>query len=248
MSQPETAVILAAGKGERLSDVLPDKPKGFLELAGQTLIERSIKQLRSVGVIEIIIVTGYGAEYYEELAQRHTDISLIHNPNFETTGSMYSLYCARQFIHNTSFLLLESDLVYEIRALTSLLASPASTAVLMSGFTDSGDEVYISTREERIVTISKDCRDHVEEITGELVGIMKMAPNVFDALMMYAEQRFKEDPGLHYEYGFNGITGRRPVHRHKVDDLIWGEIDTSAHLTRVQTLILPKLSCEWDFD
>ena len=70
MTHLTCAVILAAGRGQRLKSVLPDKPKGFIELDGLPIIERSIRQLKQAGLSEIIIVTGYAAGYYEALAQR----------------------------------------------------------------------------------------------------------------------------------------------------------------------------------
>lgn len=242
MNRLHTAVILAAGKGERIADILPDRPKGFLEVGGRTLIERALDHLRSVGIKEIIFVTGYRAAYYEALASRHSDIVLIHNPDFETTGSMHSLYCARPYVEKTPFLLLESDLIYEPRALTLLLAYPAQSAVLMSGFTHSGDEVYISTIGDRAVTISKKRNDHTETVTGELVGIMKIAPDIFEALVTYAAGRFECEPDLCYEYAFNGITKHRTIPAHHIENLIWAEIDTPAHLMRVQNHILPRLN------
>jgi len=55
---------------------------------------------------------------------------------------MYSLYCARQLI-DEAFLLLESDLIYEPRALHALLAVPDEDTVLLSGPTAAGDEVVL---------------------------------------------------------------------------------------------------------
>ena len=53
---------------------------------------------------------------------------MVHNPDYADSGSMYSLYCARDVI-DEGFLLLESDLIYESRALDVLLGSDAQDAV-----------------------------------------------------------------------------------------------------------------------
>lgn len=236
---PTQAVILAAGQGQRLSDVLPDRPKGFLELAGRSLIERSILQLQTVGIRDIVIVVGYGAVYYEALAARTPGIRLARNDAFATTGSFRSLHCAAEFVTG-SFLLLESDLIYESRALRELLACPHPNAILMSGFTQSDDEVYIDTDGERVRRLSKN-REELTNITGELVGVTKICPTLFDALMRYADRYLTEDPCAYYEDGINGVTREMAVFHHRVDDLVWAEIDTLEHLTRVKERILPRL-------
>lgn len=241
MAQPTTAVILAAGKGDRLSDVLPDRPKGFLDLNGQTLIERSIQQLRSVGVQDIIIVTGYGATFYEDLAHRENDVVLVHNPDFATTGNMYSLYCAREYIHS-SFLLLESDLIYENRALTVLMTHPKKEVVLLSGLKDTDDGVYVYTQNNRIVHMSKKQNDHPAKIEGKLVGIVKLSLDGFKALVAYAEERFTHDMTFYYEFGLTDIAETADIHHHKIEDLVWAEIDTLEHLEWVKQDIIPRLN------
>jgi choline kinase len=244
MTQPTSAVILAAGVGKRLSSVLPDKPKGFIELAGTAIVERSIKQLLSIGIQRITIVTGYASAYYEKLAGQYPHIVLVHNPDYAVFGSMFSLYCARNYMHGT-FLLLESDLVYETRALTELVACPKANAILMSGFTQSGDEVFISTEGPSVLKLSKD-QNKLYNITGELVGIVKISPEMFDAMIKFAETTFQKCPQLYYEECINGITAHLQVFHHKVDDLIWAEIDTPEHLQRVVHYIVPQLSQEWE--
>ncbi len=238
------AVILAAGRGKRLAAVLPDRPKGCLELAGQPIVERSLRLLLDHGVETITLVTGYAATYYEALAQRYPAVQLVHNPLYAEGGSFYSLYCARVAVAGAPFLLLESDLVYEKRGLTALLESPAPTAILISGFTYSGDEVYVSALEDRFVKMSKQ-PEALASITGELVGVTKVAPDALAALVACLEQDFQRRSQWTYEDGFNGIAASLPLAVCKLDDLVWAEIDTPEHLRRVQEKVLPRLLAEW---
>ena len=112
----KTAVILAAGMGTRLREAHTDMPKGFVELGGKPIIEQSIVRLEQAGIKDIVIVTGYAAEYYHKLAVRYDGlIRIVHNPDYADSGSMYSLFCARDVVDD-GFLLLESDIVYESRS------------------------------------------------------------------------------------------------------------------------------------
>jgi len=83
------AVILAAGMGVRLGKYTAGLPKGMLNFAGKTLIERQIDTFRKAGVGDIIIVTGYNAEKIPYKGVRY-----CHNPNYESTNMVESLFCA----------------------------------------------------------------------------------------------------------------------------------------------------------
>ena len=53
---PKNAIILAAGFGMRMVPINLETPKALLEINGETLIERTIKQLHEVGIKDIFIV------------------------------------------------------------------------------------------------------------------------------------------------------------------------------------------------
>ena len=53
------AVIIAAGFGSRFVPLTFETPKGLLEVFGERMIERQIKQLHQAGITDITIVVGY---------------------------------------------------------------------------------------------------------------------------------------------------------------------------------------------
>ena len=58
-ASPKRAIILAAGFGMRMVPINTEAPKGLLEVHGEPLIERQIRQLHAVGIHEIYIVVGF---------------------------------------------------------------------------------------------------------------------------------------------------------------------------------------------
>lgn len=234
-----TAVILAAGMGMRINGSIGDIPKGFINVGGETLIERSIRKLREFGIETIVIVVGYRAEYYEELAERHHGIVLLKNKEYENSGSMYSYYCAGDNIE-TGFLLLESDLIYEDRAIQVLLDSGKEDVVLMSGSTYAGDEVFVETNNNTLVDMSKD-RTTLGSVDGELVGISKISLGLHREMIRTAERMFETTLHVDYESCIVEASKQYPVHTLKIVDLIWGEIDDEHHLKRIHNKVYPKL-------
>ena len=53
------AVIVAGGLGSRFGDRTKLMPKGFIEIEGVAMVERSVRKLIASGVEEIIIGTGH---------------------------------------------------------------------------------------------------------------------------------------------------------------------------------------------
>lgn len=99
-SKPRNAIILAAGIGMRMVPINTQTPKGLLEIHGEPLIERIIRQLRDVGVSDINIVVGFMKEEYEYLIDEY-GVNLIMNKDYSRFNNIYSLYLARKFISNT---------------------------------------------------------------------------------------------------------------------------------------------------
>ncbi len=236
----KSAVILAAGLGSRLGQRTSSIPKGLLSVGGMPLVERSVRLLKEFGIEKIYLGTGYLAEQYNVFAKQFSEVSCILSPLYETTSSMYTLYNMRSDL-NEPFLLLESDLLYESRALSEILSVPAENVILASGPTLSGDEVYIETDiSGNLVNVSKK-KSELRSTDAELVGINKISPSLYQTMCQVMETSLVNQPKIDYEKAFVLSTNRHAIAVHKVPDLVWGEIDDESHLSRASSLLLPKL-------
>ena len=81
-SRPRSAVILAAGPGMRMVPINYSLPKALLEVRGERLIERVIRQLHEVGITEISVVVGFMKESFEEREQIHDSYTDYVNPYY----------------------------------------------------------------------------------------------------------------------------------------------------------------------
>lgn len=94
------AIILAAGYGMRMVPADREIPKGLLEVYGEPLIERLIKQLQEVGISEIYVVVGYKKEKFEYLIKRY-GVKLIFNAEYAEKNSLYSLKAAAGYLSDS---------------------------------------------------------------------------------------------------------------------------------------------------
>ena len=97
---PKNAIILAAGFGMRMVPINLETPKPLLEINGETLIERTIKQLREVGIKNIYVVVGFLKERFEYLIDEY-GVELIVNEEYAVKNNLHSLALASDKISNT---------------------------------------------------------------------------------------------------------------------------------------------------
>jgi choline kinase len=238
-SPAATAVILAAGLGSRLRGT-HDGPKGLLHVGGRPLVQRSFAALRGAGVADVVLVTGYRAEdYHAFLAASAPHVRTRHNPDFARTGSLHSLWLARDAVPG-DLLLLESDLLFEPRALTALLAAPRGNHVLLSGATGQGDEVFAYGAGGRLRELSKERRAD-ETAAGEFTGLTRLTREFFAALCSRYGERVAVPSNVHYEDGLTALAATHPVELLLMPDLRWAEIDDAAQHARALREVLPAL-------
>lgn len=99
-NSPKNAIILAAGFGMRMVPINLDYPKALLEIKGEVLIERIIRQLKEAGVKDITIVVGFLKERFEYLIDDF-GVKLIVNEEYNLKNNLHSLALASNLISNT---------------------------------------------------------------------------------------------------------------------------------------------------
>ena len=96
----DNAIIMAAGTASRFAPLSYEVPKALIEVRGEVLIERQIKQLKETGIDEVIIVTGYKAEQFEYLTEKY-GVKLAHNPDYLTRNNNSSIWAVKEHLKNS---------------------------------------------------------------------------------------------------------------------------------------------------
>lgn len=104
----DKAVIIAAGFGSRFVPLTFETPKGLLEVFGERMIERQIRQLHEAGITDITIVVGYLKEKFEYLIDQY-GVKLLYNSEYSSKNTLATIYHARKLFEEGSCYLLSSD-------------------------------------------------------------------------------------------------------------------------------------------
>lgn len=172
-------IILAAGRGSRLHPYTADCPKCLTELGGTSLIERQLATLRSCGINDIVIVTGYRADML-----RLDDTRQIVNTKWETTNMVESLFAAEHEFAD-DVIVAYSDIVYEPRILEALLASDAPVSVTVDtawrGYWEFRFDNPLSDAESLVINgdgLIADIGnkvDNIDKIEAQYIGLMRFS-------------------------------------------------------------------------
>ena len=131
------AIILAAGMGKRLKELTHDNTKCMVQVCGETLIERMLRQQDRLNLERIVIVVGYQGRRLIDFVSSldiKTPIEFIENPIYDKTNNIYSLSLAKERLLEDDTLLFESDIIFEDSVLDALVQDPRPTLALVDKY------------------------------------------------------------------------------------------------------------------
>ena len=147
MHKASRAIIMAAGRGERMHPLTEQIPKPLIRVGGKRMIDTVIEALHANGIYEIYVVVGYLKEQFEQLTEEFPGVTLIENPYYDTCNNIASLYVARD--HLEDCMILDGD---QIIFRPSVLASEFERSGYNAVWTDEDTTEWLMTVEDGIVT------------------------------------------------------------------------------------------------
>lgn len=241
------ALILAAGVGRRLGETgsgTPRVPKALLEFGGRSLLARHVAILRGLGISDITVVIGFGAERMRTALAALNEgppISIVINPGFRE-GSVVSLWAGREVLRSGApVILMDADVLYDARLMAALVNSRRPGCLLLDREIEPGDEpVKLCVRGGRIVDFHK--RPTVpHEWRGESVGFFRFSGAVAMELADRSEDYVATGRRmLEYEEPIRDMIIASAPDRFGYEDisgLPWTEIDFPEDVVKARALL-----------
>jgi choline kinase len=234
-----TAVLVAAGTGSRLFPLTEDAPKCLTLVNGVSILERLVICLSQRGFKRLVIVTGHLEKSIREfLGSRVHDIVIdyVFSPLYKTTNNIYSLWLVRKIV-NEPFLLVESDLVFDVSLLDDMLY-PDKIALARIQASMTGSTVTLNR--SQLVT---DFQNGIDGLTNETryktVNIYSFSLSSWHRIVERLDQHIKAAKvNSYYETVFAELVAEGSLSLQAVsfDSKPWYEIDTIEDLAKAEQL------------
>lgn len=235
------AIILVAGRGERLRPLTTFRPKPLLPLAGKPLLGWALRALERSGVHNVTLVTGYRAGQVERYVRSefgHLDVHFTRNEVYATTNTMYSLWKALHVARGQPFVLIDGDLVFDPALLERFLGTRGNGVLCDAQSRLDAEAVKaFGDGKQRVSRIGKTA-DSAAKPLGESIGMAKFDAESSQRLYEVCK-RLLAGGGRrsYYEAAFQKMMDEGAVFRAvDVRGAKWVEIDTKADLKRAQNL------------
>ncbi len=234
-----TALLLAAGTGSRLYPLTQNAPKCLTLVNGISILERLLSGLNQHGFKRLVVITGhlqncikdYLGTQFEGIA-----IEYVFSPRYNETNNIYSLWMAREIIKE-SFMLVESDVVFENSLLESMLIPDRIAVAKMQPWMDGG--CVTIDRASCVKEFFSKRTDTLGESKHKTVNIYSISQQSWHGIKVKLEQRICEGRvNDYYETVFAEMTAEGSLNFETVsfDSESWYEIDTIEDLVEAEKL------------
>ena len=106
----KTAMILAAGRGERMRPLTDNCPKPLLKVGKQSLIQYHLQQLAEAGITHVVINHAWKGEMIEaELGQQQFGLSLRYSHETEALETGGGIFNALPLLGDDAFIVVNGD-------------------------------------------------------------------------------------------------------------------------------------------
>lgn len=173
------AIIIGAGRGQRLMPTTADTPKCFAEVRGRRILDWTLAALRANGVEHIAFVGGYRIE---KVRAAYPELTFRHNADWPNNNILASLFCAEDLMDGP-FLCSYSDILFTPEVARRALANPDDMALVVDTHwrrryadrTDHppDDAEKVLTEGGAVSSVSRDI--DTEQAHGEFIGVAKFS-------------------------------------------------------------------------
>ena len=234
------AVIVAAGVAQRMQPLTNDIPKCFLPVGGRPLIEYSLEALKDCGITEVAFVVGYMKDEFP--ARLGNAYEYIYNPFYATTNDMASLWFAKDYVRDSDFVYMHSDLLYHPEILKVTVASRAEIALAVEE-TECDDEM-MKVRVDGLYLLESSKEIPADEAFGEWTGIARFSSTGWNKYLPAVEQLLAAGAFNVYDTAAMNllVQQERVIQIVPFQRLPFIEIDYAEDLRKARDEIAPRLA------
>ena len=171
------AIIIGAGRGQRLMPTTADTPKCFAEVAGRRILDWTLAAFRANGVERICFIGGY---QIDKICAAYPELEFRHNADWSNNNILASLFHAEDRMGG-AFLCSYSDILFTSEVICRTLANTDDMALVVDTLWNQryadrtehppDDAEKVLVQGGRVVRVSRDI--DTASAHGEYIGVAK---------------------------------------------------------------------------
>lgn len=235
------AIIIGAGRGQRLKPLTDDSHKTFTEIQGKRIIDWILDALIGNGIDDIVYIEGFNRHVIRAAFPQFT---YVHNANWESNNIMESLMCAEPFM-DEPFISTYCDILYTPEIVRNLMACEADIALGVD--TDwlnhyryrtqhpTTDAEKLTVKDGWVASVNR--RLSEAQSYGEFIGVAKFTPTGAQQLREHYHRRKAEYAGQPFR---DSPVFEKSMLIHLLDDMIehgvkMAHVDTPGDYREIDT-------------
>lgn len=231
------AVLLAAGKGTRISRYLDGNPKCTVDLGnGTKLIEYTISMLKKKGITEIALATGYRHRVIEDVLAG-AGVKFFYNPFYDVTNSIASLWFAREFLTDDDTLIMNADVFAEESVYDHLMTTSKNPVLAFDSSRKEEADYKFYCPNGVIEKFGKELTG--ADISGEYVGFAVLKR---DYIPKFVQQMVKmidmQKHNLWWENILYELASTEAIYVDDISGMFWGEVDYIEDYERIRNYVV----------
>jgi len=219
------AIILAAGKGSRLTKERKISHKSLLKINNLSLIERQIKILKKNNISEIWVVTGHNSEHIKQEIAKY-GVNFLYNRNYKKTDTLESFLMAKH-VMNDEMITLYADVIFEEEVFLDLLNTEKFDITLSIQKIKCNEE-DMKTHVKGNLVEKIDKKLQTEFSNSRYAGIAKFSRNgckIFKNVLEKFEEQKCLDGDISKVFE-EIIKNELPIHANFTDNKLWINVNT----------------------
>lgn len=152
-----TYILLVAGKGTHLQPLTLKQPKSLYKLDGETtVLQRLVRKIRKYdSYAEIVVVVGFMYKHIKK-EMLPENVKFVHNPFYDTTSSIASLWFAREYLQRENTIIINGDVVFEDKLFKDVICKHTDIPyVLLDSTVYNNGKYNVQTQKNKVCIMSK---------------------------------------------------------------------------------------------
>lgn len=165
-----TYIFLVAGKGARLHPLTLKQSKTLYKLdKNTTVLQRMVSLIKKYdNKANIVVVVGF---MHEAIEKEVDGVTFIHNPFYEVTNSIASLWFAKDYLNYNNVTIINGDIVMEENLVRDIVCKETKKPeVLIDSSIKYNGDYNVQVNGNKVLVMSKE----LDEYYGEYAGVTKL--------------------------------------------------------------------------